>query len=244
MATRTTASVPSRIEPGDPRPFDRNAPNSVCTSLEPFGPAIVLNPESGADPALKVPTEDAGDTGETTHLSVVDADGNAVSLTFTQGAYFGSGVWAAGTFLNNAMAIFSADPDSPNHLAPGRAPASTTTPTIIIEDGRVRLVVGSPGGGRIPHAVIQAIVYTLDFGLTPIEALRMPRIYVHVSAPRIEFEQGIRGDVLETLRRRGYRLEVMPPASLYFGGVHMIERRAGHWIGAADPRRDGEVRGQ
>jgi gamma-glutamyltranspeptidase / glutathione hydrolase len=231
-----------RVEPGDPWAFDASEPVPACRPLDPFPAATAAVPHPAAETSSAV-AEEWSDEGETTHISVVDAEGNAVSLTFTQGAYFGSGAWAAGTFLNNAMAIFSADPESPNHLQPGRAPASTTTPTVVLEDGRVRMVVGSPGGGRIPHAVVQAIVYALDFGLSPAEALRAPRVYPHFSVPRVEFEQGIDGAILEGLRARGYRLEVHPPLSLYFGGVHMIKRKDGQWVGAADPRRDGAVRG-
>jgi gamma-glutamyltranspeptidase / glutathione hydrolase len=235
--------VAQRVSAGDPLPFDHGPPPPACAPLDPFGPTAAHDDAApGAAPAA-LAIEDDRDQGETTHLSVVDAEGNAVSLTFTQGAYFGSGAWAAGTFLNNAMSIFSGDPDSPNYLRPGRAPVSTTTPTIILDGDRVRMVVGSPGGGRIPHAVVQAIVYTLDYGLSPLEALRMPRVHPHFSTPTIDFEQGFRGDVLGGLRERGYQLEVMPPTSLYFGGVHLIVRRDGRWLGAADPRRDGEVRG-
>jgi gamma-glutamyltranspeptidase / glutathione hydrolase len=141
------------------------------------------------------------------------------------------------------MNIFSADPASRNALLPGRAPPSTTTPSIILQDGRVRMVVGSPGAARIPPAVTQAIVYMLDYGLDPLEALRMPRIHVSAANPRMQFEQGVSPDVLVALRRLGYEPEVMPPTSLFFGGVHVIERRGRWWVGAADPRRDGEVRG-
>ncbi|CAN5831007.1 hypothetical protein BH23GEM3_BH23GEM3_04660 [soil metagenome] len=174
---------------------------------------------------------------------MVDEEGNAVSLTYTQGVYFGSGAWAAGTFLNSSMTIFSSDPESPHAAAPGRAPNSTTTPTVILENGRVRMVVGSPGAGRIPTTVVQTIVYVLDYGMDPMEALRMPRIFPFSSSPRIQLEQGIRADVLSEARALGYDTEVMPPTSLYFGGVHLIERRGRWWVGAADPRRDGEVRG-
>ena len=238
-----SGTVPHRIEAGDPERFEQAPPSAGCEQLDPFGPAATSGQAMGTISPYTWSEKSEASEGETTHIAVTDNEGNAVSLTFTQGAYFGSGVWAAGTFLNNAMAIFSDDPESPNFLTAGRAPASTTTPTIILEEGRVRMVVGSAGGGRIPHAVVQAIVYTLDYGLTPLQALGMPRIHPHVTTPRIQFEQGYRGEVLEALRARGYRLEAMPPGGLYFGGVQMIERRNGQWVGAADPRRDGEPRG-
>nr|MBA2669163.1 gamma-glutamyltransferase [Gemmatimonadota bacterium] len=238
-----------RILSGNPTPFDVEAAGERCATHDPSsssdsvsmvaGPSVAVAP----DP-LDAAQESDARAGETTHLSTVDEEGNAVSLTFTQGVYFGSGMYAAGTFLNSGMAIFSANPESPNFLRPGHAPGSTTTPTILLEDGRVRMVVGSPGGGRIPQTVVQAIMYSVDFGMSPLDALRMPRIFAHTTVPRIDFEQGIGGDVLEGLRSRGYELEVTPPASLYFGGAQMIERRDGRWVGAADPRRDGDARGQ
>jgi gamma-glutamyltranspeptidase / glutathione hydrolase len=232
------AEAPARIESGRAWDADGGPPAAACVRLEPYGPSV---PPAAVSQSSSVSESSGG--GETTHLSAVDAEGNAVSLTYTQGVYFGSGVWAAGTFLNSSMNIFSSDPASPNALLPGRAPPSTTTPSIILENGRVRTVVGSPGAARIPSAVTQTIVYMLDFGLDPLEALRMPRIHVSASNPGVQFEQGISGDVLAEARRRGYEPEVMPPASLFFGGVHVIDRRGGRWVGAADPRRDGEVRG-
>ncbi len=255
-------TAPARVEPGDPRPADRSRPSPACAPLEPFAPAAGavagtllgvapapelpfttarLPPQAAAAPAASEDDESTG--GETTHLAIVDAEGNAVSLTFTQGVYFGSGTWAAGTFLNSAMNLFSANPSSPNAMLPGRFPASATTPSIILEDGRVRMVVGSPGAARIPPAVTQSIVYVLDYGLDPMEALRMPRIQVSAASTRVQFEQGVNPEVIAALRAMGYGPEVMPPTSLYFGGVHLIERRGRWWVGAADPRRDGEVRG-
>jgi gamma-glutamyltranspeptidase/glutathione hydrolase len=196
------------------------------------------------DPAVgAAEAEGVHEGGETTHLSVVDADGNAVSLTITQGVYFGSGAFAAGTFLNSAMNLFSDDPDHPNALGPDRVPRSTTTPTILLRDGRVHMVLGSPGAGRIPPAVLQSIVYVLDYGLDPFAALSMPRVNPYFSTTEVEFEQGVHARVLAGATELGYRLTAFPPASLYFGGVHMILRRGDRWVGAADPRRDGTVTG-
>jgi gamma-glutamyltranspeptidase/glutathione hydrolase len=106
------------------------------------------------------------------------------------------------------------------------------------------MVVGSPGGGRIPPAVVQSILYTVDFGLDPLTALSMPRLNPYFSSPTVQFEQGVDAGVLAGAARLGYELEAFPPFSLRFGGVHLIQRQdSGEWVGAADPRRDGEVRG-
>lgn len=230
------AVVPDRVTAGDPWDEDALPPSEACAPFDPVGPAS--GPRSAAGSA-------GSDTrgGETTHLSVVDSHGNAVALTLTQGAYFGSGIWAAGTFLNNAMSIFSSADKGPNQIRPGARPTSTTTPTILLRDGEVQMVVGSPGGGRIPPAVVQSIVYVLEYGLDPLDALRMPRMQPQASTRKVELEQGFTGAVLGEANAMDYEIEVYPPLSLYFGGVHLIVRRDGQWIGAADPRRDGQVRG-
>jgi gamma-glutamyltranspeptidase/glutathione hydrolase len=105
-----------------------------CRAFEAFGTEHTAGATAHA--VSPDPEESAG--GETTHLSVVDADGNAVSLTVTQGSYFGAGAYAAGTFLNSAMFLFSDDPDHPNALGPNRVPRSTTTPTMLLRGGGCR----------------------------------------------------------------------------------------------------------
>lgn len=248
---------------GDPFAEGDATPEPGCAALDPFsaggapvagglplqrapdggGVSAATAPASGpAIPAIALEDE-LEEGGETTHLSVVDQQGNAVSLTITQGVYFGSGAFAAGTFLNSAMNLFSDDPDHPNALGPHRVPRSTTTPTILLRDGAVHMVVGSPGAGRIPPAVLQSIVYALDYGLDPLAALSMPRVNPYFSTTEIEFEQGLGPDVLAGAAGLGYRMTAFPPLSLHFGGVHLIQRRGDRWVGAADPRRDGGVRG-
>lgn len=180
---------------------------------------------------------------QTTHISVIDSDGNAVSLTFTVGVYFGSGVWAAGTFFNSSQHIFSGDPESPNALGPGRTPRSTTTPTIILSDGRARLIAGAAGGNRIPTSVIQNIIYIIDYSMDPIDAIRMPRFFPFASSTVLHLEHGFAGDVFHMARINGYHPESRDPFDLYFGGVHLIEQKNNKYIGVADPRRDGEARG-
>ncbi len=183
------------------------------------------------------------DETQTTHISVIDSEGNAVALTFTVGVYFGSGVWVAGSFLNSSQHIFSGDPESPNALGPGRIPRSTTTPTIILSDGNVRLIAGAAGGNRIPTSVIQNIVYVIAYGMDPIDAIRMPRLFPFASSPVLDLEHGFSGDIYQSARAHGYQPVSRDPFSLYFGGVHLIEQRGGYYIGVADPRRDGEARG-
>ncbi len=179
---------------------------------------------------------------QTTHLSIVDGEGNAVTLTFTMGQYFGSGVFSKGTFYNTAARNFD---DSPaNKWGPYRTPRSSTAPTMVLEDSRVRLVVGSPGSGRIPPAIDQMILYTLEYGIDPLEAIYMPRIYPFTNSNTVRVEDGFPTAPLKRLSDRGYELEVLAPYDLYFGGVHMVYvTEDGQLIGVADPRRNGTVSG-
>ena len=227
--------VAEELAPGDPWPLDGTAPTEACRRYEPVGPATAARPRGQNAPA-------DGSLAETTHLSVVDADGNAVSLTNTNGLGFGSGTWAAGAFFNSAQYNFSRDVNSPNAMAPHKVPASTIAPTMVLDGGRVRLVVGSPGSAAIPPAIVETIVYTLDYGMDPLQALRVPRM-IPTTGRRLRLEDGFATDVLGAARRLGYLVETTPPTDMSFGGVHVIERVGSRWVGAADPRRDGEVRG-
>jgi gamma-glutamyltranspeptidase/glutathione hydrolase len=228
-------TVTGPLTPGNPWSFDRD-PSGECA-------------DAGSSPAAKgVPraasTGEAGDgaMAETTHMSVVDAEGNAVSVTNTLGLGFGTGTWVDGVFLNSALFNFSRNASSPNAPGPNRVSASTIAPTILLKNGEVEIVVGCPGSPAIPPAIVQTIVYLLDYKLDPLQALRMPRMIPTTGAP-LRMEQGFAAEVYGEARRLGYEVTVAPPTDMGFGGVHVIARRSGRWVGAADPRRDGEVRG-
>ena len=226
-AKRATDSLPSP----DPIPFDGDVP-AECRPWEPFGgPRSVVT--DGAQP------NDAG--GETTHISVVDADGNAVAVTVTNSSVFGSGVAVAGFFLNDSgIRFFRAnDLDRPGMPA-WRTRQSTIAPTIVLDRDQVTLVVGSPGGGRIPLAMMQTIAYVLDYKLDPLEALRMSRIYPQRVGRRVELEGAFDPAALERVRAMGY----LPTAQSFgYARLYLIARDGKRWIGAADPRHDGQVRG-
>ncbi|AHG88758.1 gamma-glutamyltranspeptidase [Gemmatirosa kalamazoonensis] len=238
----------ARLAAGDPWAEDRAAaPESGCAEYQPVGPARVAavrdsglgtRNSSPPSPESRVPSSESS---ETTHLSIVDADGNAVSVTNTNGLAFGTGTWAAGAFFNSAMLNFARSETSANAIGPWRVPSSTIAPTVVLEHGRVREVVGSPGSAAIPPAVVETIVYTLDYGLDPLAALRVPRV-IPSSNAQLRVEMGFAEPVLDAARRMGFET-IMSPMDMGFGGVHVIERVGGRWVGAADPRRDGEVRG-
>lgn len=181
--------------------------------------------------------------GETTHISVVDSDGNAVSLSTTLSHVFGSGAWVNGFMLNNSGYNFSyhetEDDWVSNHAY--RIRSSTISPTIILdENDEVRLVIGAPGGGRIPTAVLQNIVYIVEYGLDPLDAIKMPRIFPDRESTEVQIEKGFDLSILNEVREMGYDIQSL---SQGYARLYLVSKESGKLIGVADPRHDGEVRG-
>ncbi|MEO7366505.1 MAG: gamma-glutamyltransferase, partial [Gemmatimonadaceae bacterium] len=227
-------NVQGRLPAGNPWPFE-HAPSGDCAKMESIPASKLVAPAVAG-------TEASGIMAETTHMSVVDDEGNAVSVTNTLGLGFGTGTWVDGVFLNSAMFNFARDAASPNAAGAFRVPASTIAPTIVMKDGKVEIVVGCPGSLAIPPAIVQTIVYLIDYKLDPLQALRMPRM-IPSATPQLRMEDGFAESVYAEAHRLGYEVAVSPPVDMGFGGVHVIQRVGSHWVGAADPRRDGEVRG-
>ncbi len=235
--------VPDSLGAGNPWPLEESGRPDACGALGSFPPTSLPRPE----PAAVETDTTSPPGGHTTHISVVDAEGRAVSLTETMGLYFGSAVYENGVFLNSAALNFTSPDERPvaNRRAGRRTPRSSTAPTLLLEDDQVRLVVGSPGSGRIPAAIVHMAVYTLDYGLDPATAVQMPRVYPLVDTSVVRIEGGVAAPALAALRDRGYDLETYAPFDLYFGGVHMVYvNDEGRRIGVADPRRYGTARGQ
>ena len=196
-----------------------------------------------------------GESLETTHYSIIDGKGNAVSLTYTLNGSFGSGVVVegAGFLLNNEMDDFSTKPGQPNlygvvggtanAIAPGKRMLSSMTPTILLEGAAVRGIYGTPGGSTIFPAVFQTIVNLKDFGMTPEQAISAPRFQHQLLPPNLIVYS--RCCVLaETTRNEltamGYRVEKSP---WDFGDMQIIEIDAnGRPMPASDPRGRGESR--
>lgn len=217
--------------------FDSGPSPAACAPYDPYGAAPAPGPSTTPAPAASV-EEPAG--GETTHISVVDREGNAVALTITNSSVFGSGAAVDGFFLNNSgAAVTQADLDRPD--APAWLTRITTiAPTMALHDGSVEIVVGSPGGGLIPFAIAQSIWYVLDYGLDPLAAVRMPRITPTATSAKVEVENGIDPPVLGAARAMGW----MPtPPGFEYARIYMIVRERRTWVGVADPRHDGQVRG-
>jgi len=187
------------------------------------------------------------DHHQTTHFSVVDHWGNAVSNTYTLNDDFGSGlvVEGAGFLLNNEMDDFSAKPGAPNiygvvggdanAIAPGKTPLSSMTPTILTRDGKVALVLGTPGGSRIFTSVFQVITNWHDYGLPLAEAVGALRVHHQLLPPDTIFEEPYRqldAATRQALQARGYRFENQG----WNGDIEAIEVAARGATAAADPR--------
>ena len=181
--------------------------------------------------------------GETTHISVVDASGNAVSLSTTLSHVFGSGAWVNGFILNNSGFNFSYletdDEWVSNHEY--RIRSSTISPTIILDESdEVRLVIGAPGGGRIPTAILQNIIYILEYDLDPLDAVKMPRIFPNRDGTEVQIEKGFDLSILDEIRAMGYDIQSLSEG---YARLYLVSKKNGQLIGVADPRHDGEVRG-
>lgn len=237
-----TAAAPRAIEGAAAQQFDRSAPSGDCSRYDPYpaAAAVVPTPPTLA-PAADVEGERLNEeSGETTHISVVDKKGNAVALTQTNSSVFGSGAFVGGFFLNDSGFRFTdANVNLPSRSA-WRVRTTTIAPTIVLKNGDVQMVVGAPGSGRIPTEIVQVMVYTLDYGLDPLDAVKMPRIYPSPRSPSVQLEHGFTPALLGEIRRIGYD---PVPAGAEYARLYMIVRRGKSWVGVADTRHDGEARG-
>jgi gamma-glutamyltranspeptidase/glutathione hydrolase len=189
--------------------------------------------------------------GGTSHFSIVDSAGNAVALTTTVNTGFGSLYIAGdtGIILNNEMDDFVSKPGVPNSfglignaanaVAPKKRPLSSMSPTIVIQSGRVRLVVGASGGPTIITGTLQVMLNVLVFGMDIREAIESPRIH-HQWVPEVLWmERSIPVDVRRALEARGHAIKVAPR----FNSVQGIEGAQGGWFGASDPSKQGAPAG-
>jgi gamma-glutamyltranspeptidase/glutathione hydrolase len=213
--------------------------------------ALEVNPVQislleGVHPGLESPN--------TTHYSIVDQWGNAVSNTYTLNWSYGAGVVVedAGFLLNDEMDDFSVKPGAPNifgvvgntanEIQPGKRMLSSMSPTILLQDGEVELVVGTPGGSTIFTSVFQTIVNLYDFGMTPFEAAAATRFHHQLLPPDLvtySVKFPLPPETVSALAERGYRVV---PHDWEFGDVQLIQRRGDEWIPASDPRDRGESR--
>lgn len=173
---------------------------------------------------------------DTTHISVIDKDGNAVAMTHTLGSPSGAITDGLGFMYNGTMSRFNPVPGKPGSIAPGKRRPSSAAPTIVFKDEEPSIVIGAPGGSYIAPAVAQCLMNMIDFGMPVLEAVVAPRI-VGVSNT-IDICNRIRHSVEDELRAEGYQV-ARSPQTYAFAAVHAIRIEDGVSRGAADPQRDG-----
>lgn len=189
--------------------------------------------QMGLARAVREPAEPS----RTTHISVVDAAGNAASLTASTGSGSGVVVPGTGVHLNNMLGEYDLNPVSRQRRAGGRL-TSMMAPSLVLHDGRPRLVVGSAGSVRLRGAILQIVVNAIGHRLPVDEAINAPR--VHLDEGHVHCEGGADPAVLDELERRGYDVVRWRRRNLYFGGAAAVELRPDGTLAAAgDPRRGG-----
>ena len=238
---------------GDPDFFDIDMETLISEDYIAMR-ALEVNPDSistieGVNPGLESP--------DTTHYSIVDQWGNAVSNTYTINWNYGSGVVieGAGFLLNNEMDDFSAKPGVPNifgvvgnvanEIQPEKRMLSSMSPTIIMKDDEVEMVLGTPGGSTIFTSVFQAIVNIIDFDMTPFEAIEATRFHHQLLPPDEVTYNGfsigkpLSQETILLLGEKGYKAI---PHSYDYGDIQIIMKKQDSWIAASDPRDRGDSR--
>ena len=180
----------------------------------------------------------------TTHLSIVDQNGNAVAMTATIESFFGSQRWAAGFLLNNEMTDFAREVPKDgsrlaNAVAPNRRPRSSMSPTMIFDkNGNLLMVTGSPGGNSIPAYVNKTIIGIFDWGLTAQESVDFPNIIARGQIVKVERLNEKGETIAKDLKQRGY---LVKQTTGEHSGIHLIVVKENGLDGAADKRREGTV---
>jgi gamma-glutamyltranspeptidase/glutathione hydrolase len=232
------ASSSKVIGAGNPLPFDSAS-----------GPAAGSPSAASYDWLLR----EAARAGHTTHFSIVDAAGNAVANTYTINDSFGSGVTTATGFLaNDEMDDFTTAPGQPNKLfeliqssanapGPGKRPLSSMTPTILLRDGRLSFVTGSPGGPRIISATLLSILNWMRLGMDAQQAINAPRFHHQWMPDAVYVERTFPEATVRELERRGYKVTLRS----WIGQVEAaaIDPKTGERLGAPDARRQGAAAG-
>jgi gamma-glutamyltranspeptidase/glutathione hydrolase len=225
-----------------------NAPTNVLLAKD-----YATRLRAGIDPERATPADkiisalQPREGSNTTHFSVVDSKGNAVSNTYTLNFSYGVGMVAEGTgvLLNNELDDFTAAPGASNVFGlvgyeanlpgPGKRPLSSMAPSIVLKDGKVVLVTGSPGGSRIISAVLQVIVNVLDYRMDIAAAVAAPRLHHQWMPDEVKVEPGFPDEVLAGLRARGHDVA----ESMGYSSANSILVTANGLLGAPDPRTRG-----
>jgi gamma-glutamyltranspeptidase / glutathione hydrolase len=217
-------------------------------------PAIFANLDRYAE--LHPPTSNVTESTETTHYSVVDDAGDAVAVTTTLNGGFGSYVTVEGLgfLLNNEMDDFSSKPGVPNQyglvqgeanaIGPGKRPLSAMTPTIVLKDGKLFMVLGSPGGPRIITTVANILMGVTDYGMNIQQAVNAPRFHNQWLPDEEILEEGISPDTVRILKQMGHNV-VQRDDDHYWsdGECILIDPKSGERLGASDGRNNGHAVG-
>ncbi|HME11186.1 MAG TPA: gamma-glutamyltransferase [Bryobacteraceae bacterium] len=225
-------------------------------------PRYIASRRATIDPDRATPSSDlhAGpllgqESTQTTHYNVIDQEGNAVAVTYTLNAGFGSGVTVPGLgfLLNDEMDDFSAKPGTPNlfgliqgeanAIQPGKRPLSSMTPTLLVRDGKPYLAVGAPGGSRIISGVLQVILNVVDFHMNVQDAVDWPRIYHQWMPDQLFLERGVSPDTADRLRAMGYKFTPPESKDPVLARVEAILVDGGWYQGAADGRGNAKAAG-
>jgi gamma-glutamyltranspeptidase/glutathione hydrolase len=208
-------------------------------------------PSSQIGPGELLPEEST----ETTHYNVVDAQGNAVAVTYTLNGGYGSGVTLPGLgfLLNNEMDDFAAKPGEPNlfgliqgeanAIQPGKRPLSSMTPTMLTRDGKLFMLLGAPGGSRIINGVLEVILNVVDFHMNVQDAVDWPRFHHQWMPDRLFVERGISPDTIALLQAKGHQVESSEKTAVVVARVEAIVNENGWLQGGSDGRGSGKAAG-
>ncbi len=223
-------------------------------------PAYIAKRRASIDPLRATPSDQLGsgkpalgESSETTHFNIVDARGNAVALTYTLNGGFGNGVTVPGLgfLLNDEMDDFAAKPGEPNlfglvqgeanAIQPRKRPLSSMTPTIVLRDGNLFMVLGAPGGSRITTAVLQVFLNAADFGMNAQEAVDAPRFHHQWKPDKLYLEEGFSPDTVQILKANGYDIDYSKAVVNARMEAILIEKG---WLqGGSDGRASGKAAG-
>jgi gamma-glutamyltranspeptidase / glutathione hydrolase len=221
-------------------------------------PAYIKKLRASIDPERATPSTEVhparfvpGESNETTHYSVADAQGNIAIVTYTLNGGYGSKVTAKGLgfLLNNEMDDFTAKPGTPNMygliqgefnaIQPHKTPLSAMTPTIVLKDGKPFVALGSPGGPTIINTVLETIINMVDFKMNVQDAVNWPRFHHQWLPDELRMEPGYSPDTIAILEQRGYTVRRVAAQ----GECAAIAFENGWLAGAADPRTEGTAQG-
>jgi len=241
---RTEISLQQARSAAEIKPLDRETLQQFNSETPRSAIPSVISTASG---------ETRAESPDTTHLTVVDAQRNAVSMTFTINGGFGSAAVVPGTgiLLNNEMDDFAIAPNQPNiyglvgnsanAIAPGKTPLSSMTPVIVTEKDQLRLIAGAPGGSTIITTVLQILLNVLEYDMDAGSAVAAPRLHHQWLPDKLRVEHwGFDAATLEELRRRGHQIEEQ---SGWGNGNLILLTPDGKLEGAADPRGEGTALG-